>query len=111
MDGKSVHNLEYRFCRRDGEWIVLQCNASIYARDGEQVEEFQFVVREITENRRRQQQLVRRNTQLSALTTLAAVANSSLKIEEIARNTLQVALESTGMEAGVVHLANAEHTR
>lgn len=109
--GQSVHNLEYRFCRRDGEWIVLQCNASVHARDGDQVEEFQFVVREITENRRRQQQLVRRNTQLAALTTLAAVANSSLKIEEITRNTLLVALESTGMEAGVVHLANSDHTR
>ncbi|MCG3149183.1 MAG: hypothetical protein PCFJNLEI_02643 [Verrucomicrobiae bacterium] len=110
MDGQSVHNLEYRFCRKDGEWIVLQCNASIFARDGEQVEEFQFVVREITENRRRQQQLVRRNTQLAALTTLAAVANSSLKLEEIARNTLLVALETTGMEAGVVHLAEAGNT-
>ena len=111
MDGKSVHNLEYRFCRKDDEWIVLQCNASVFARDGTQVEEFQFVVREITETRRRQQQLGRRNTQLAALTTLAAVANSSLKIEEIARNTLLVALESTGMEAGVIHLANAESTR
>jgi PAS domain S-box-containing protein len=111
IGGQSVHNLEYRFCRRDGEWIVLQCNASIHAWNGNQVEEFQFVVREITENRRRQQQLVRRNTQLAALTTLAAVANSSLKIEEIARNTLLVALESTGMEAGIVHLANADYTR
>ena len=111
MDGQSVHNLEYRFCRKDGVWIVLQCNASVFARDVQQVEEFQFVVREITENRRRQLQLVTRNTQLAALTTLAAVANSSLKIEEIARNTLQVALESTGMEAGVIHLADTVRTR
>lgn len=111
MDGQPVHDLEYRFCRKDGEWIVLQCNASIFARDGNQAEEFQFVAREITENRRRQQQLVRRNGQLAALTTLAAVVNSSLKIEEIARNTLQVALESTGMEAGVVHLADADRGR
>jgi PAS domain S-box-containing protein len=106
MDGQSVHNLEYRFCRKDGAWIVLQCSASVFARDGAQVEEFQFVVREVTDERRRQQQLVRRNRQLAALTMLAAVANSSLKIEEIARNTLQVALESTGFEAGAVHLAD-----
>jgi len=108
MDGQSVHNLEYRFCRQDGQWIDLQCNANVFARDGEQVEEFQFIVREVTQIRQRQQQLVRRNLQLSALTTLAAVANSSLRIEEIARNTLQVALDSSGMEGGGIHLADAE---
>jgi PAS domain S-box-containing protein len=111
MDGQSVHYLEYRFCRKDGQWIDLQCSASVFARDGEQIEEFQFVVREITQIRQRQQQLVRRNVQLSALTTLAAVANSSLRIEEIARNTLRVALESTGMEGGGIHLADADRKR
>lgn len=111
MDGRSVHNFEYRFCRQDGAWIFLQCNASVFARDGQQVEEFQFVVREVTEERRRQEQLVRRNRQLAALTTLAAVANSSLKIQEIARNTLQVALESTGFEAGAVHLVEESPRR
>ena len=106
MDGQPVHNLDYRFCRQDGQWIDLQCNASVFSRDGDQVEEFQFVVREVTQLRQRQQQLLRRNRQLAALTTLAAVANSSLKIEEIARNTLAVALESTGMEGGGIHLAD-----
>ncbi len=111
MDGHSVRNLEYRFCRPDGQWIDLQGSASVFARDGDHAEEFQFVVREVTQIRRRQQQLVRRNRQLSALTTLAAVANSSLKIEEIARNTLQVALENSGMEGGGIHLADAERKR
>ncbi len=108
MDGKSVHNLEYRFCRKDGQWIDLQCNASVFSRDGDQVEDFQFVVREVTQLRQRQQQLLRRNRQLAALTTLAAVANSSLKIEEIARNTLAVALENAGMEGGGIHLAEPD---
>jgi PAS domain S-box-containing protein len=111
MDGQSVHCLEYRFCRKDGRWIDLQCGASVFARDGEQTEEFQFVVREVTQIRQREQELVRRNAQLSALTTLAAVTNSSLQIEEIARNTLQVAIKSTGMEGGVIHLADPERKR
>jgi PAS domain S-box-containing protein len=111
MDGQSVRNLEYRFCRPDGQWIDLQCSASVFARDGDHAEEFQFVVREVTQIRQRQQQLLRRNRQLSALTTLAAVANSSLKIEEIAHNTLQVALESSGMEGGGIHLADAGRKR
>jgi PAS domain S-box-containing protein len=111
MDGQSVHNLEYRFCRKDGQWIDLQCNANVFARDGKQVEEFQFLVREVTQIRQRQQQLMRRNLQLGALTTLAGVANSSLKIEEIARNTLEVAIESTGMEGGGIHLADNEGKR
>ncbi|MGD0651154.1 MAG: GAF domain-containing protein [Verrucomicrobiia bacterium] len=109
--GESVHSLEYRFCRKDGQWIDLQCNASVFSRDEDQVEEFQFVVREVTQMRQRQQQLIRRNRQLAALTTLAAVANSSLNIEEIARNTLEVALESTGIESGGIHLVDLDRTQ
>jgi two-component sensor histidine kinase len=64
-------------------------------------------MREITEAKQRQQQLVRRNRQLAALTNLAAVANSTLNFEQIARNTLQVGLESTGMDGGCIHLADS----
>ena len=103
-EGKAIRNMEYRFCRKDGRWVVLQCNAGILARAGDEANEFQFVVRDVSETHRRQQQLIRRNSQLTALSTLAAVANSSLKLEDIARNTLQVALESTGLEAGGIHL-------
>jgi len=80
----------------------------VFSRDGDQVVDFQFVVREVTQVRQRQQQLIRRNRQLAALTTLAAVANSSLNIEEIARNTLEVAMESTGTECGAIHLAEPD---
>lgn len=103
---EPVRNLEYRFCRKDGAWIDLQCSASAFSREGDRVKELQFIVRDVTQVRRRQQQLLRRNRQLAALTMLAEVANSSLKIDEIARNTLEVALESAGMDAGCIHLAD-----
>jgi two-component sensor histidine kinase len=67
-------------------------------------------MRDVTQARERQEQLLRRNRQLAALTTLAEVANSSLNIGEIARNTLEVAIESTGMEGGAIHLADATRT-
>ncbi len=105
---EPIHNLEYRFRRKDGVWIDLQCNGSVFSREGEQVTQVQFVVRDITQARQRHQQLLRRNQQLGALTTLAEVANSSLNIDEIARNTLEVALESTGMSGGAIHLADAK---
>ncbi len=108
LRGEPIHNLEYRFQRNDGVWIDLQCSGSVFSREGENVTEVQFVVRDITQARQRQQQLVRRNRQLAALTTLAEVANSSLNIDEIARNTLEVAMESTGMTAGAIHLADAK---
>jgi PAS domain S-box-containing protein len=105
--GESLHNLEFRFRRKDGVWIDLQCSGSVFSREGPRVLELQFIVRDITQARQRQQQLVRRNRQLVALTMLAEVANSSLKIDEIARNTLEVALESAGMSGGGIHLADA----
>ena len=108
LQGEPIHNLEYRFRRKDGKWIDLQCSGSVFSREGEHVTEIQFVVRDITQARQRQQQLLRRNQQLGALTTLAEVANSSLNIDEIARNTLEVAMESTGMSGGAIHLADAK---
>ena len=108
LQGEPIHNLEYRFRRKDGKWIDLQCSGSVFSREGEHVTEIQFVVRDITQARQRQQQLLRRNQQLGALTTLAEEANSSLNIDEIARNTLEVAMESTGMSGGAIHLADAK---
>jgi PAS domain S-box-containing protein len=108
LRGEPIHNLEYRFRHKNGMWIDLQCSGSVFSREGEHVAEVQFVVRDITQARQRQQQLLRRNQQLGALTTLAEVANSSLNIDEIARNTLEVALESTGMSGGAIHLADAK---
>jgi PAS domain S-box-containing protein len=108
LRGEPIRNLEYRFRRKDGVWIDLQCSGTVFSRDGDRVAEAQFVVRDNTQARERQQQLLRRNKQLAALTTLAEVANSSLNIDEIARNTLEVALESTGMSAGAIHLADSK---
>ncbi len=108
LGGEPVHSLEYRFRRKDGVWIDLQCSGSVFSREGERVTQVQFVVRDITQARQRQQQLLRRNQQLAALSTLAEVANSSLNIDEIARNTLEVAMESTGMSGGAIHLADAK---
>jgi PAS domain S-box-containing protein len=106
--GESIHNLDYRFHRKDGLWIDLQCSGSVFSREGARVSELQFIVRDVTQARQRQQQLVRRNRQLAALTALAGVANSSLNIDEIARNTLAVALESAGMNGGVIYLADVK---
>jgi PAS domain S-box-containing protein len=106
--GEPIHNMEFRFCRKDGVWIDLQCSGSVFSREGDRILELQFIVRDITQARQRQQQLVRRNRQLVALTMLAEVANSSLKIDEIARNTLEVALESTGMSGGGIYLVDAK---
>jgi PAS domain S-box-containing protein len=111
LAGEPVRNLEYRFCRKDGTWIDLQCSGSVFSRQAGRVEQLQFVVRDVTDVRRRQQQLLRRNRQLAALCLVGEVANSSLQIEQIARNSLEVALECTGMQAGAIHLAEAAQKR
>lgn len=108
---RPAQSVQYRFQRSDGGWIVLEGTASVFSREGGRVKELQFVMRDVTQARQRQEQLMRRNRQLAALSMLAEVANSSLKIDDIARNTLEVALESTGMEGGAVQLADAAHTQ
>src|SRR5580704_10433988 len=44
LGGEPIHSLEYRFCRKDGVWIDLQCNGSVFSREGEHVTKVQFVV-------------------------------------------------------------------
>lgn len=111
LNGEAIQNHDYRLQRKDGVWIDVQCSISTFSREGDRIHELQFIVRDVTAVRQRQQQLLRRNRQLAALSTLARVANSSLKIEEIARNTLEVALESTGVDGGCIHLTSINDNR
>ncbi len=107
VHGVPVRNLEYSFQRKDGQWIDLECSGQVVTADPSNNPRLQFTVREVTEIKRRQRQLLQRNRQLGALTMVADVANSSLSIEQIARNTLEAALQATGIDAGTLHLVDA----
>ena len=93
VHGEPVHNLEYRFCRLDGVWIDLECNGSVFSRDGDRVRELQFVVRDVTEAKRRQEELLRTNQQLGALLDISGGTAQQLELTPLLRLILTRAAE------------------
>ena len=93
VHGDAVRNVEFRYCRKDGEWIVLQCNGSVFSRDGDRVTRLQFVVREVTEMRRRQQELLRMNQQLAALLDISGGSAQQLELAPLLKLVLVRAAE------------------
>lgn len=62
------------------------------------------LTRDVTEERRIKESLIRRNQQLSILNAVAATVNQSLKLEEILQRSLDAVLRLTQVDVGAVFL-------
>ncbi len=93
VHGEPVQNLELRYCRKDGTWIDLLCNGSVFAREGGRVTQLQFVVREVTEVKRRQAELERTNRQLAALLEISGGSAQQLELGPLLKLVLTRAAE------------------
>ncbi|HEY63359.1 MAG TPA: GAF domain-containing protein [Caldilineae bacterium] len=66
------------------------------------------LLRDVTEEMRVKQALVRRNQELSALNAVAAIVSRSLDLQEILDTALDKVLELTGVEAGAIFLKDGD---
>ncbi len=82
--------------------------APLRDRDGQVVELIE-AMRDVTEERELEDELLRRNRELSTLNSIAVALNQSLDLEPILKGALLNALKLTGMEAGAVYLVD-EHS-
>jgi len=75
---------------------------SVYPRldDGGNAVGSVHVVREITQRRRREEEIERRNRELAALNAIAETISGSLDLREVLHRALDKVLEITGFEAG-----------
>ena len=62
------------------------------------------MIREVTEDKKIEESLVRRNEQLSILNALATTVNQSLDLEDILGQALDEVLRLTGIDAGAIFL-------
>jgi len=103
-----VRNFEVTLRRKDGT-LLLAVESSFAARDASgAIERYQGFVLDMTEKRRAEDEMRRRNRELNALNAIAVVAAQSFDLDEILNLTLRQVVTLFGAESGSVYLADTD---
>ncbi|MHB8992452.1 MAG: HAMP domain-containing protein, partial [Chloroflexota bacterium] len=106
--GEPVRVLHLHSAPGDRTRYVEIVASPLRDRDGQVVELIE-AMRDVTEERELEDELLRRNRELSTLNSIAVALNQSLDLEPILNAALLNALRLTGMESGAIYLVD-EHT-
>ncbi len=103
-----VRNFEVTLRRKDGT-LLLAAESSFAARDeAGKIERYQGFVLDVTEKRRAEDEMRRRNRELNALNAMAVVATQSFDLDEILNLTLRQVVSLFGAENGTVYLSDTD---
>ncbi len=103
-----VRNFEVTMRRKNGT-LLLAAESSFATRDAAgQVERYQGFVLDVTEKRRAEDEMRRRNRELNALNAMAVVATQSFDLDEILNLTLRQVVSLFGAESGAVYLSDSD---
>jgi PAS domain S-box-containing protein len=103
-----VRNFEITMRRKDGS-LLLAAESSFATRDTTgNIERYQSFVLDVTEKRRAEEEMRRRNRELNALNAMAVVAAQSFDLDEILNLTLRQVVTLFGAESGSVYLSDAD---
>ena len=104
-----VRNFDVTLRRKDGT-LLLASESSFATRSGTGViERYQGFVLDMTEKRRAEDEMQRRNRELNALNAMAVVAAQSFDLDEILNLTLRQVVTLFGAESGTVYLSDADN--
>ncbi len=100
-----VRNFEITVRRKDG--MLLAVAQSCFATRGADgsIERYQGFMLDITEKKRSEDEMRRRNRELNALNAMAVIATQSFDLDEILNLTLRQVISLFGAETGSVYLA------
>jgi len=100
-----VRNFEMTVRRKDGTFLVV-AQSCFATRDANgNVERYQGFVLDITEKKRSEDEMRRRNRELNALNAMAVIATQSFDLDEILNLTLRQVVSLFGADTGSVYLA------
>jgi len=105
-----VQNFEVVLRHKTGE--LLTCLESGFAtRDASgQIERYHGFILDITEKKRAENEIRRRNRELNALNTMAVIATRSFDLDEILNLTLRQVISLLDAETGSIYLADDDDT-
>ena len=105
-----VRNFEVTLRRRDGAQLTVS-ESSFATRDGAgHVERYQGFVLDMTEKKRVEDEMRRRNRELNALNAMAVIATQSFDLDEILNLTLRQVISLFGAETGSIYLSDSDET-
>lgn len=105
-----VRNFDVTLRRKDGT-ILLAVESSFATRNSTgNIERYQGFVLDMTEKRRAEDEMRRRNRELNALNAMAVVAAQSFDLDEILNLTLRQVVTLFAAESGTVYLSDSDNT-
>ncbi len=100
-----VRNFEITVRRKDGT-LLMVAQSCFATRDASgKIERYQGFVLDVTEKKRSEDEMRRRNRELNALNAMAIIATQSFDLDEILNLTLRQVISLFGAETGSVYLA------
>jgi two-component system NtrC family sensor kinase len=103
-----VRNFEVTMRRKNGT-LLLAAESSFATRDAAgKIERYQGFVLDVTEKRRAEDEMRRRNRELNALNAMAVVATQSFDLDEILNLTLRQVVSLFAAESGAVYLSDTD---
>ncbi|MGA2358205.1 MAG: GAF domain-containing protein [Terriglobales bacterium] len=100
-----VRNFEITVRRKDGTLLTV-AQSCFATRDANgNIDRYQGFVLDITERKRSEDEMRRRNRELNALNAMAVIATQSFDLDEILNLTLRQVISLFGAETGSVYLA------
>jgi PAS domain S-box-containing protein len=105
-----VRNFEATLRRKDGT-LLLAVESSFATRDATgNIARYQGFILDMTEKRRAEDEMRRRNRELNALNAMAVVAAQSFDLDEILNLTLRQVVTLFAAESGTVYLSDTDTT-
>ena len=104
----SLRDFEFDLRRKDGSIIkVRESSFALHDAQGH-VERYQGFLLDVTEKKRAEEEIRRRNRELKALNTIASIANQSFELEQILELALNQVMETFAVDTGTIHLFEEE---
>jgi PAS domain S-box-containing protein len=97
-EGIPIRGIEYRIRTGTGKWLHHNMNAAIVTNTDEELSEIVAFIRDVTLERQREAQVVRRNKELEILNSLISNLSSSSDYEEMITRSLSIISEFTGAD-------------
>jgi PAS domain S-box-containing protein len=105
-----VRNFEVTLRRKDGTLVTVLESSFATRNAAGKIECYQGYLLDITEKKRAEDEIRKRNRELNALNAMAVIATQSFDLDEILNLTLRQVISLLGAETGSIYLGDADQT-
>jgi PAS domain S-box-containing protein len=100
-ENAPIRGIEYRIRDRNDQWLVHNLNAAVVQGPQGSVQEIVAFIRDVTVERSREKQVVRRNRELEILNALIINLTSDIDFKEMVDRSLTIISEFTGADMAI----------